>query len=68
MLLQEEQAVAVPQISTHLLLSQATQEVGKEVAKQGIRILGKQYLQSYCCCKCKCIACYKWKFWILSVF
>ena len=41
MLLQEEQAVAVPQISTHLLLSQATQEVGKEVAKQGIRIFGK---------------------------
>lgn len=41
MLLQEEQAVAVPQISTHLLLSQATQEAGKEVAKQGIRIFGK---------------------------
>lgn len=41
MLLQEEQTVAVPQISTHLLLSQITQEAGKEVAKQGIRIFGK---------------------------
>ncbi len=41
MLLEEEQAMAVPQISTHLLISQAMQESGKMISKQGLKMFGK---------------------------
>lgn len=41
MLLQEEQAVAVPQISAHLVVSEAIQAMGNEITKQGVTIFGK---------------------------